>query len=62
VADRGAQLRDVASTLRATNDYRREVLIDRRRLIRDARSAGMTWPEIAQHLGVTVRAVLKAAR
>ena len=62
MADHGAQLRDVASTLTATNTYRREVLDSRRQAIRAARNAGVTWPAIARDLGITVRAALKAAR
>jgi len=60
--DHAAHLQDVASTLTATNTYRQEVLNNRRQAIRAARTAGMTWPKIAHHLGITVRAALKAAR
>ena len=59
--DHLATLRDVADTLARTNEYRAEVLADRRDAIRTARTAGVTWPVIAEHLGITVRAALKAA-
>ena len=60
--DHLAQLRDVADTLARTNEYRAEVHADRRVTIRAARAAGVTWPAIAEQLGITVRAAMKAAR
>ena len=60
--DHLAQLRDVADTLARTNEYRAEVHADRRAAIRAARAAGVTWPAIAEQLGITVRAAMKSAR
>jgi len=57
-----ATLRNVADTLARTNEYRAEVHADRRHAIRAARTAGITWPVMAEQLGITVRAALKAGR
>jgi len=39
-----------------------ELYADRARLIREARAAGHTWPEIAAVLGMTVHGAIKASR